>query len=232
MSKTTVTNVTATIKKLFDYNITDSALDDLILEALNLFLPIMKQWFLDDGLFDEIGAEDTFDTTADQEYIDIATETIDFDQQIVLTERTNDSSPTIISFKEYKERFPDPSANKSLTADVAAFFANRLYLGPTPSDTGTTYYLNYIALTTILTSGSSLPYEHKYNALVVAGVIEYLTKWLDKKDSSAINLAERNVLKIKQQLITNAAKNIGMNRQVHSRRGGDLPFFSPRRVIT
>lgn len=230
MSKSTVTAVTATIKKLADYNITDTDLDDLILEALNLFLPMMKQWFMDDGLFDEIGAHDTLTTVANQEYIDIAAETVDFDQHIQLTERTNDSPIELIPFAEYRQRFPDPTVNKSQTPDVAAFFSNRLYLGPTPSGV-ISIFLDYIALTTILTSGSTLPYEHKYNALVVAGATEYLVKWLDRGNQAAIASAEKDTLKIKHQLITAAAKNIGMNQQVHSRREG-VPYFSPRRVIT
>ena len=230
MAKTTVISIVSTIKKLVDYNIEDSDLDDLILEAINLFLPIMKQWFMDEQLYDEIGESDTFDTTALQEYVDISTETIDFSQQVILTERTNDSQIGIVSFKEYRRRFPDPSANSSTTPDIAAFFNNRLYFGPTPS-AAITIYLDYIKLLAILTSSGSLPFESKYNSLVVAGVTEYLVKWLDRGATAMISSAERDTLKIKHQLITGASKNIGMNQQSQSRRGGGS-YFSPRKVIT
>ena len=228
MAKTTVTAITATIKKLSDYNITDTDLDDLILDALNLVISTMRQWFMDEGYFDEIGAHDTFSTVADQEYVAIATETVDFDQPIKLSERTNDNPIEIISFEEYRERYPDPSAIKASTPDVAAFFANRLYLGPTPSGV-ITLYLDYISLTNVMTSASSLPYEHKYNPLVVAMVTEYLVKWLDRGNQAMINSAKQDVAQLKHDLIVGASRNVGMSRQVHSRRE-ETPYFAPRKV--
>ena len=230
MAKTTVAVITADIKALADYDITDSALDALILKAINLIIKRMKQWFLDESLYDEVGESDNFDTTALQEYIDIATETIDFDQAIVLTERTNDSPVTIITMKEYRERYPDPSANSSETADVGAFFSNRLYLGPTPASTGVTYYLDYVKLITKLASNGTLPYEDKYDEVVIAGVMEHLVKWLDRGNMPMINSARVDLLQVKHDLIVGASKNIGMNQQSQSRRG-EVPFFSPRKVI-
>lgn len=229
MAKTTVSVITADIKALIDYNISDSDLDALILKAINLILKRMKQWFMDEGLFDEIGAHDTFSTTADQEYVNIAIETIDFAQAIVLSERTNDKPIDIITFKEYRERYPDPTANKSATPDVAAFFANRLYLGPTPSG-AITLYLDYVKIITKLVADDSLPYEDDYDELVIAGAIEYLVKWLDRGDANAVQSAKDDVLEIKHDLIVGAAKNIGMNQQVGSRRQ-EVPYFSPRKVI-
>lgn len=229
MAKTTVNTLIADIKALVDYNITDSDLDALILKAINLILKRMKQWFMDEGLFDEIGAHDTFSTTASQEYVAIATETIDFDQPIILSERTNDNPIGIITFKEYRERYPDPSANKSATPDVATFFANRLYLGPTPSG-AITLYLDYVKLITKLVAGDTLPYEDKYDELVIVGAIEHLVKWLDRGNINAIESAKNDVLQVKHDLIVGAAKNIGMNQQVQSRRE-EVPYFSPRKVI-
>jgi len=230
MAKTTVPNITITIKRLIDYDITDSDLDDLILEALNLFLPIMSQWFLDAEFYDEIGASDTLTTVANQEFIDIATETVDFDQPIVLTERTNDLPIQIITFKEYRERYPDPTANSQNTPDVAAFFANRLYFGPRPSG-AISIFLDYIRLLTALGLTDTLPFENKYNALVVAGATEYLVKWLDRGNQNMINSAARDVELMKLRLITGASRNIGMNRQVQSRRE-ERPFFAPKKVVT
>lgn len=228
MSKTTVENITADIKVMADYDIVDSDLDALILKAINFAIKRMKQWFLDCGLYDEIGAHDSFSTTANQEYVDIATETIDLDQPIKLTERTNDNPIKIISFKYYRECYPDPSADKSATPDVAAFFANRLYLGPTPSG-AITIYLDYVKLITKLTSSGSLPYEDKYDELVAAIVMEYLVKWLDRKDRVAIVTAREDVDRLKYDLIFGAAKNIGRNNQMQSRREG-ASYFAPRMV--
>lgn len=230
MSKTLVSTITSDIKALIDYDITDTSLDNLILKGINFSIKRMRQWFMDEGLFDEIGASDSFSTVANQEYIDIATETIDFDQQLVLTERTNDNPIDIITFKEYRERYTDPTANKSQTPDVAAFFGNRLYLGPTPSGV-ITLYLDYIKIITKLTSGGTLPYEDSYDELVVAIVKEHLTQWLDRSNRSAIMTAREETLLLKNDLIVGASKNIGMSRQRQSRRE-EIPYFSPRKVIS
>lgn len=229
MAKTTVSVITADIKALADYNITDSDLDALILKGINLANNRIKQWFMDEGYFDEIGASDSFSTVANQEYIDIATETIDFDQPIVLTERTNDSSIRIIPFKEYREIYTDPTANTSSTPDVAAFFGNRLYLGPTPSGV-ITLYLDYVKLFTKLTSSGSLYFEDKYDELVIAIVMEYLVKFLDRGNQAMVNSAKQDVLQIKKDLIVTASRNIGMSQQVQSRRD-NIPYFSPRKVV-
>ena len=230
MAKTTVATITSEIKQLVDYNIVDTALDTMILVAINYGVKRMKQWFFDEEMLDEIGASDSFDTTATQEYVDLATETIDFDQQIVLTERTNDNPIPIISFKEYRERYPDPTADSSNTPDAAAFFANRLYLGPTPSS-AITLYLDYIKLITKLTAGGTLPFEDKYDQIVTAIVIEYLVKWLDRGNANMIKSAKEDVFILKQELIVGAAKNVGMSRQRQSRKR-EVPYFSPRKVIT
>lgn len=219
----------ADIKTLADYNIVDSNLDALILKAINFAVKRMKQYFLDEGMFDEIGAHDTFSTVASQEYIDIATETIDFDEAIILSERTNDSPIEIISFKEYRERYPDPTANKTATPDVAAFFANRLYLGPTPSG-AITLYLDYVKLITKLTASGTLPYEDKYDELVFAIAIEHLVKWLNRSDRQAVLTAREDVQMLKNDLIVLAVKNIGVNRQVQSRRE-EVPYFAPKKVV-
>jgi len=228
MAKTTVAVITADIKALADYDIIDDDLDALILKAINLGLKRMKQWFVNENLFEEIGAHDTFDTVADQEYIDIAAETLDFGQSIVLSERTNDEPISIIPFKEYRERFTDPTADKAETPDVAAFFADRLYLGPTPSGV-ITLYLDYIKIITKLVAGGTLPYEDKYDELVIALVMEYLVKWLDRTNRTAIVTAREDTLIVKHDLIVGAANNIGLVQQRASRRS-DEPYFSPRKA--
>jgi len=227
--KTTVTTITDDIKVLADYDIEDSDLDALILKAINFAIKRMKQWFLNEGMYDEIGAHDTFDTVALQEFIDIEAETIDFDQAVVLSERTNDNPIQIITFKDYRERYTDPTANSSETPDVAAFFGNRLYLGPTPSSV-ITLYLDYVKLEPKLISGGTLPFEDKFDECVVAIVTEYLVKWLKRGDRALILTAREDVAIAKHELIVGAAKNIGMNQQTQSRRQ-ETPYFSPKKVI-
>lgn len=230
MAKTTVSTITADIKLIVDYNIVDSDLDSLILKSLNFVVKRMKQLFLNEQLYDEIGAHDTFSTTADQEFVDIASETVDLDQSIILTERTNDSPIQIVTFKEYRERFPDPTANKSTTPDIAAFFANRVYLGPTPSGI-ITLFLDYIKLLTKMTSNSTLPYEDKYDEVVITGVIWWLVRWLDRGNIQMAREARGDYKDAVHDYIVGAAKNIGMNQQSLSRRE-ERPFFAPRKVIS
>ena len=184
---------------------------------------------MDERLFDEITASDSFSTVAAQDFIELSTETVDFDQQVVLTERTNDSTIEIISFKRLRQLFPDPTANSSTTPDVAAFFNNRIYFGPTPSGI-ITIFLDYVKLITKLTSGDSIPYEDKYDEVIIAGVIEYLVKFLDRSDVAMIRQAKQDFREVKHDLITGASKNIGENQQSQSR-VPDLPFFSPRKVV-
>lgn len=228
MAKTTVTAITADIKSLVDYDIVDSNLDALILKAINYAINRMKQWFMDEELLDEIGASDSFSTVANQNYVDIATETIDLDQPIVLSERTNDKAINIISYKKFVEDYPDPTANGSNVPDDAAFFGNRLYLGPTPTGV-ITLYLDYVRLITKLTSASSLPFEDKYDELVTAIAISYLVKWLNRGDRAAVLTANEDVERIKHELIIGASKNIGMSRQQRSR-VEEVPYFAPRMV--
>jgi len=227
--KTSVATITADIKILADYDIVDTDLDVLILRATNLVLKRMKQWFMDDGLFDEITATDTLTTVAAQEFIDIATETADLDQPYFFTERTNDSPITLVSFSEYRARFPNPASNSTATPDIVAFFANRLYIGPTPSG-AISIFFDYFKLTTKLTSSDSMPYEDKYDEVIINGVLWFLVKWLDRKDINMIREAKADFQEARHDLITGASKNIGMVQASQSR-VPDLPFFSPRKVI-
>lgn len=229
MSKTTVSTAVDDIKSLIDYSVTDTTLDNLVIKAINLGLNRASQYFIDEGMYDEVGASDSFSTVANQEYVNIATETIDLDQPIVLTERTNDSYIDLVSYREYKEMFPDPTANSSSTPDVFAIFGNRLYLGPTPSGV-ITLYLDYVKLVTKVTSADSLPFENKYDEFIYAVAIEYMVKWLDRSDRAAILTAKEDVELAKHDLIVGASKNLGLNRQQQSRRSY-IPYFSPKKVI-
>ncbi len=217
MSKNNVNSLVADIKLLSDYNITDTDLNNLIIIGINFALKRMKQWFMDEGLFDEIGAHDTINTVANTEYVALDTETIDFDQVVKLTERTNDTPIEIIPFARYRELYPDPTADKASTPEVAAFFANRIYLGPTPSGI-IILYLDYVKLITKVIAGGTIPFEDKYDELIVAICLEYLKKFLDDKNTNAITQAGNLVKELKHDLIVGASKNIGMIQQSTSRR--------------
>lgn len=230
MSKTTVDTLVTEIKREIDYDITDSNLDTLIIDKINDSLKRVKQLFLDHRLYDEITAQDTLTTTAAQEYIDISSETIDFDQHILLTERTNDRPIELVTFRDYRRSFPDPSADKSETPDIAAFFDNKLFLGPTPSTSSVTIYLDYIKLISDVASGGSSPFEDKYDEIIKSMVIEKMKFWLDDKNINAIAIAKANTKELVDRLIIGAAKNIGMNLQMQ-RRVSRVPFFAPRKVV-
>ena len=227
MSKTAVNYLITEVKREADYNITDSSLDTMLINFINKALKRVKQLFLDNGLWDEITAHDTFSTVADQEYIELGTETVDFDQHMVLSERTNDSIITIIPFSEYRAMYPDPSSDKSGTPDVAAFFANSIYFGPTPSD-AITIYFDYIKLVSDVASGGTMPFEDKYDPLIIAMVMEQFVKFLGR-NLNEITFAKSEVQELKHELIIAAAKNIGLNQQCHSRRGDK---FGPKKQLT
>ena len=229
MAKSTVDSIVSDIKSLADYNITDTDLDTLIIKAINFALKRMKQWFVDEGLYRQVTDTAELLTTADQEYIDISTTPADLDQPVQLTERTNDSPIEIIPFREYRRLFPDPTADSSSTPDVAAIFDNKLYLGPTPSKE-IKLFLDYVKLITKVVSGGSLPFDDKYDEIVVAIGIEYLVKFLDRNNATAIITAKNDVDDLYKRMIVGAAKNIGMSRGSSSRRAG-IPYFSPRKVV-
>jgi hypothetical protein len=228
MAKTTVDNIVAKIKRRADYNITDSGLDTLIIDMVVDATKVMKQLFLDAGIYDEIGKSGSFSTVANQAYVDIATAIPDLDEVILHTERTNDRHIPMISYADYLKLIPDPTADKTNTPDYAARFYNRIYFYPTPSE-AITIYLDYIRLLDDVSSGDTLPFEGKYDPLLIAMVKTEFMEWLDPNNATAIALAIARVDTLKDELIVGAAKNIGQNKQCHSRRSGIL---SPKQQMT
>lgn len=229
MAKSTVAEVVDDIKVLADYNISDDDLDTLIIKAINFALKRIKQWLLDEGLYRQIGASTTLTSTANQEFIDISSTPADLDQPVKLTERENDSTIEVIPFQRYRELFPDPSADSTTTPDVAAFYGDRIYFGPRFSEVITIHF-DYIKLITKVVLAGNIPFDDKYDELIVAIGIEYLTKFLDRTNSVAITSAKNDVNEIYERLIVRATKNIGLRRGSASRRG-DISPFSPRKVI-
>ncbi len=229
MSKTTVDDLVDDIKVLSDYNISDTALDTLIIKAINFGLKRLKQWFLDEGLYRQITGQTTLKTVALQEFIDISSVPADLDMTVVLTERVNDTFIPIISYTRYKEITPDPTAYSASTPDAAAIFNDRLFLTPTPSEILTIHF-GYVKLITKVISGNTLPFDDKYDELLVAIGIEYLVKFLDRNNAVALASTKRDVNDLYDTLIVRAAKNVGLRQGSASRRG-EIPFFSPRRVV-
>ena len=225
MAKTTVSTIITRIKRRFDYDITDDDLDNLIVDIINDSLKVQKQLFADYALFDEIGESDTITTTASQEYIDLASETIDFDQHIVVSEREQKKVIRIIPFHRYRRMFPDPEEEAQSSPDVCAFFANRIYFGPTPSS-AVDIYLDYIKLIDDVTSSSTLPFEAKYDGLLIAMVRAELAEWLDPNNAVAISAARARVDDLTNKMIIEASINSGLVRQSTSRREQDV--IAPR----
>ena len=75
-----------------------------------------------------------------------------------------------------------------------------------------------------------MPFEDKYDPLIIALCVLELTEWLDASNTAAISVRKAKVEEMKRILVINASKNMGMNRQVKSRRDYMTPYFSPRRV--
>ena len=71
MSKTSVSTLITKIKRRADYNITDTGLDNLIVDIINDKLKVLNQLFFDYQLWQEITALTQFKTVEDQEYVDI-----------------------------------------------------------------------------------------------------------------------------------------------------------------
>ena len=75
-----------------------------------------------------------------------------------------------------------------------------------------------------------MPFEGKYDPLVIAMAKAELKEWLDDTNATAIASANAKVALLKNELIIGAAKNIGKNLQMKSRRG-EIPLLAPRRVV-
>lgn len=70
MAKTTVTNLLTQLKRKLDYNISDSDLDNLLVDFINDNVIVIKQWFTDRGIPWDSSASSKFMTVAGQDYVD------------------------------------------------------------------------------------------------------------------------------------------------------------------
>lgn len=143
---------------------------------------------------------------------------------VTLSERSNDKTIEVLDYNTFLTYYSDPSASSSTMPDHAALWNKRLYLGPMPS-AASTLYVEYIKQQTELLSTSNLPFDNKYDQLLIAMAHDWYLRWQDSADASSIQLAEKNMLRLKNELI-NGASNVNKNRQVQSRR--DSQWIGPR----
>jgi len=152
----------------------------------------------------------------------------DVDEIISLTDKTNDVVIEQVSYEEFKELYPDPTAAYAVTPDRYARLVDRLYFGPTPSS-NTYLYLDYIYHITEVTSASTSPLNNKYDPLIKALGVKGLASFLQPDNANRITAVNKDVEFWTKQLIIGASKNIGMRRGTASRKP-DIPYFAPRKV--
>lgn len=68
---TPIANIIAKMKRMYDYDIVDSDLDQLLLDCINDGLKILIQWLKDRGIDIHTGRTLTLTTTASQAYVDL-----------------------------------------------------------------------------------------------------------------------------------------------------------------
>lgn len=333
--RTTVQSLVTKIKRRIDYNISDDALDLLLVDCLNDSIKILRQKLIDRGINFEIGGSASLVTTAAQAYIDISNipdvptlvsataagsvdagvhgykvtyVTIDGESEgstganvtvaagdkvtvtlsvspssdvtsrkiyrttaggssykllttisnntattyldniadsalgttvcptistipsysdlVRVTERVNYKAIDIIPYAEFLKFYPDPAAFSSSVPDKCALWNQRLYMGPTPQASGTTIYIEFIRHDADLALTSNLFYENDYDPVLLAYTrLEYM-RFFNAQDRTAIKTAEEAAHEYMDDLVIVAAKNIGQNKQVASRR--EEYIFGPR----
>jgi len=229
VAKTTVNVLVAKLKRIYDYDITDTDLDTLLIDFINDGLKEIYQELVDAKNYVDAGDTITLTSVADQAYIDISTTLATADMLVGLTERTNDRKVRIIDYfgdEGFIERYPDPSANKSGTADHAAIWENRLYLGPTPSS-AISYYAEIVAIPADVAAGGTLPYKTKYDPVIHAKVRRLFLQWKhsDNPNNAAVVAAISEDERITKLLIRDAASRIGTDKGSASRRA--FPLIRP-----
>lgn len=325
MSKTSVSSLLTTIKRKFDYNITDTDLDNYVIDEINLAIKTVKGLLVDHGMLQNVTKTSQFKTHEDTEYIDlgkarivgdaatftgVALDTltvtidgtayaaidvsacttialvvtaintavgstvayssddgyleiisptsgasssvtiasgagtpaerlftvsgdrtqsgiVDIDEILCLSERTNDTVIQQIPYQKLKELYPDPTANYTTVPDVFARFYDRLYFGPTPNS-NIWIYIDYTTSISAVTSSSTMPFEDRFDPLIIALVIQGLQMFLDNTNATALAANASIVNTLKSELIINASRNIGIIRQLPSR---DEPVWPAPRMV-
>ena len=143
-----------------------------------------------------------------------------------VTERVNYKAIDIIPYAEFLKFYPDPAAFSSSVPDKCALWNQRLYMGPTPMATGTAIYIEFLRHDADLTLTSNLYYENDYDPVLLAYTRLEWFRYFNANDRVTIKTAEEAALRYLDDLVIGAAKNIGQNKQVASRR--EEYIFGPR----
>lgn len=230
MAKSAVDDIIDSIQRRADYvpSTADSGLDTLTLDILNDSLKQVYQNLFDANRLIDAGQSVTLTTTADQPYIDISTTLATADSILKVTERVNDTDIELISYAQFRATWVNPTRSTSTTPSQCAIFNDRLYLGPTPSATGTSIYVEFVASPTKVVAGETLPYKDKYDPLLIAMGVAELLPITDSNNVARLQLADANVKRLIKDLITNAASNF-VSQGSQSRDGS--ASLGPRRVI-
>jgi hypothetical protein len=143
-----------------------------------------------------------------------------------VTERVNYKAIDVIPYAEFLKFYPDPAAYSSSVPDRCAVWNQRIYFGPTPMSSNVDIFIEFIRHDADLLLTSNLFYENDYDPILLAYTrLEYL-RFFNPQDRVAIKTAEEAALRYMDDLVIVAAKNVGQNKQVASRR--EEYIFGPR----
>lgn len=119
---------------------------------------------------------------------------------MIMTERVNDRKLFYITPDRYRELFTDPTSNSSNTPDYFTLMNDRFYFGPRPS-AANLIYLDYVKLLTEVTSSSTMPFENKYDPVIIAKCVRLFKEWQDDTNVTAITLAQDKEDRLGRELI-------------------------------
>jgi hypothetical protein len=154
---------------------------------------------------------------------------MDLNEILMMSERTFKFTLLDMEYADFVAMYPDPDSIRAVVPDVYSRWYNRIYFGPTPN-AYSLLYMDYLFDVLEVGIGSTLPFDNRYDPLIIAFAKAELMEWLDSTNATGITLAKAKVEQMKKDLIVNAAKNVKMNRQTASRRN-IIPYFSPRKKI-
>ena len=149
----------------------------------------------------------------------------DLSEIIKITDRVNDRAMRIVPFSRIRDLQPDPTSDYDDTPTYAARSNNRIYFVNTPS-TNRILYLDYYKQLVKLVAGDTMPFIQKYDPLIQELARFNIIRFLDDKNTVAIATSRAEIKDLKKELITAAARNIGMVQQSASRREEDT--IAPR----
>ena len=145
--KTTVANLLTKMKLRYDYNITDTDLDSLLVGCINDSLKLIYQWLFDAGKFLDISSSTSFKTTKDQAYIDLQTARIVGDK----TTFTGIALDTIIATVDGTASASIDVSGDASIADVLAAINTAVVAGSPASEDDD----GYLVLTSLTTGATS-----------------------------------------------------------------------------